>query len=99
MITRTAPRTNGTRQPQSSIADELSNEVRVADIAEPSSEPPAVLTCWKLPKKPRRAGGDHSMMKAVEVPHSPARRDPLRDPQCDEQYRSPDTYRFVGWKK
>ena len=71
MMSRIAPKTNGTRQPQSSIADELSNEVRMADIAEPSSEPPAVLTCWKLPKKPRRADGDHSIMKAVEVPHSP----------------------------
>src|SRR5712675_1340157 len=43
----------------------------IAAIPEPSSVPPAVETCWKLPNKPRRFCGAHSTMKAVEVPHSP----------------------------
>ena len=48
----------------------------MAATAEPSSEPPAVETCWKLPNRPRRSCGAHSTMKAVEVPHSPPAANP-----------------------
>src|SRR6266581_895610 len=45
----------------------------MAATAEPSSEPPAVETCWKLPNKPRRFGGaeaaDHD---AAERPRQEA---------------------------
>src|SRR3977135_2441597 len=94
-MSRTGPKTNGARQPQSSIADELSDDVRMAATAEPSSEPPAVLTCWKLPKKPRRGAGDHSIMQAGEVPpprplrslaRSAAQRG-VSEPRCRSSHR------------
>ena len=68
----------------------------MAATAEPSSEPPAVETCWKLPNKPRRFCGAHSTMKAVEVPHSPPAAKPLHDAKRNQQDRRPDADRLIG---
>src|SRR6185295_15644520 len=65
------PNKNDKRQPHASRAAGVSQVLSEAEVSEPSKNPHATLACCKLPNRPRRCGGAHSTMKAVELPHSP----------------------------
>jgi hypothetical protein len=83
------------RHPQDSIWSEDNSVLDSAAMADPSSNPPATLACWKLPKKPRRSLGrpfDDERRRAAPFA---ARREALQQTTDHEQQRREHADRIV----